>query len=162
MLSELAKQDLIALRQQGFQPTDEEVVKLNDIALRLERGKHTTPANAPRVAFAGNVVLHEPTIGALKWWHDFGRDSARSADTSLLTYFFMLAHATNLEKLKALEQAGEIQLAVAEWASKVEATEEELWRALMYVKYGTRDNVQLHKETEEKMTNEESMNSMWM
>ena len=100
MFSELAKQDLISLRQQGFEPTDEEVVKLNDIALRLERGKHTTPANAPRVAFAGNVVFHEPTIGSIKWWHDFGRDSARSSDTSLLTYFFMLAHATNLEKLK--------------------------------------------------------------
>lgn len=65
MLTETAKNDLAALRQQGFKPTDEEVVALNDLAIRIERGKDTTPANMPRVAFAGNIVLHEPTVGAM-------------------------------------------------------------------------------------------------
>lgn len=65
MLTETAKNDLAALRAAGFSPTDEEIVKLNDLAIRIERGKDTTPANMPRVAFAGNVVLHEPTIGAI-------------------------------------------------------------------------------------------------
>lgn len=78
MFSELAKQDLISLRQQGFQPTDEDVIKLNDLAMKIEHGKDTTVANAPRIAFAGNVVLHEPTIGALQWWFNFGRNSAQS------------------------------------------------------------------------------------
>ncbi len=162
MFSELAKNDLIALRQQGFEPTDEDVVKLNDLALRIERGKHTTPANAPRVAFAGNVVLHEPTIGAIKWWHDFGRESAQSDDTRLLTYFFMLAHSTKLDVLEKLEQPEEIQNAISEWAKKVNATEDELWRALMYVKYGLEDKTSMRKEVEAKMNDEETMNSIWV
>lgn len=65
MLAETARLDLAALRAAGFSPTDEEIIKLNDIALRIEHGKDTTAVNAPRTAFAGNVVLHEPTIGAL-------------------------------------------------------------------------------------------------
>lgn len=136
MLSELAKNDLAALRQQGFCPTDEEVVKLNDIALRIERGKDTTPANAPRVAFAGNIVLHEPTIGFIKWWYDFGKDSAKSDAVRILTYVFGLVHARRLDVLSKLQTSDEIGDAVAEWAKGVNATENEIWRAMMYVKYG--------------------------
>ena len=68
MLTELARQDLKALRAQGFNPTDEEIVALNDLAIRIERGQNTTPYNMPRIGFAGSCVLHEPTVGALQWW----------------------------------------------------------------------------------------------
>lgn len=65
MLSKMAKSDLDALRQGGHHPTDEDIIRLNDLALKIERGKDTTPANMPRIAFAGNIILHEPTIGAM-------------------------------------------------------------------------------------------------
>ena len=83
MLTETAKNDLAALRAAGFAPTDEEVIKLNDLAIRIERGKETTPANMPRVAFAGNVVLHEPTTAAIEWWNDVGRDADFTTDGRL-------------------------------------------------------------------------------
>lgn len=137
MLSELAKTDLAALRQSGFSPTDEEVVKLNDLALEIERGRETTPANHPRFAFAGSVVLHEPTIGALEWWAQFGKDAAFTDGGRLMTYFFMMAHARNVEYLNTLERASDIRKAVKEWKRRVDATQEELWRACLYVKHGT-------------------------
>lgn len=136
MLSEMAKNDLLALRQQGLTPTDEEIIALNDIALRLEHGKETTPANAPRVAFAGNVVFHEPTLGALEWWYAFGSSAPRSTKWRVYTYFFMLANAKNLDYLDTLETPKAINKAVAKWLKGVSATEAELWRALWYVKFG--------------------------
>jgi hypothetical protein len=59
----MAKADLDALRASGCNPTDEEIVELNSLAQKIERGKETTPQNMPRIAVVGNTVLHEPTIG---------------------------------------------------------------------------------------------------
>ena len=136
MLTQTAKNDLAALRASGFNPTDEEIVQLNDLALKIERGKETTPANMPRVAFAGNVVLHEPTIGGIQWWNDFGRDASLSNQWRMFTYLFMLANAKNLELLDGLQTPKQINKAVKKWMKTVDATEDELWRALLYVKFG--------------------------
>lgn len=136
MLSQLAKADLDALRKSGFAPTDEEVVRLNDLALEIERGKDTTPANHPRFAFAGSVVLHEPTIGAIEWWEQFGKDAAWTNDGKLMTYFFMMAHARKVDYLSTLDSPSAIRKAVKEWKRRVDATQEELWRACLYVKHG--------------------------
>ena len=135
MLSELAKSDLAALRQAGYCPTDEEVVKLNDLALAIERGKDTTPANHPRYAFAGSVVLHEPTVGALEWWIQFGQDSSNTNDGRLMTYFFMMANARHVGYLEKLQRPIDIRKAVKSWKSRIDATVEELWRACLYVKH---------------------------
>jgi len=162
MFSELAKQDLIALRQQGFEPTDEDVIRLNDLAMKIEHGKDTTVVNAPRTAFAGNVVLHEPTIGALRWWFDFGKDSAQSDRGQMNTQFFMLANARNLEYLNTLENDVDIRKAVKKWMKGVQATEGELWRALLYVKdaYSTfNDADEQRANTEE---DDEILDRLWM
>lgn len=136
MFSELAKQDLIALRQQGFRPTDEDVIKLNDLALAIERGKNTTPANMPRIGFAGNVILHEPTIGALIWWNQYGVEATTNVKQKMLTYYFMLANSRQLDVLNKLEKPHDINKAVKKWSRTIDATDAELWRALWYVKYG--------------------------
>lgn len=102
MFSELAKNDLIALRQQGFEPTDEEIIKLNDLGMQIEVGKDTTIVNHPRFAYAGNIVFHEPTIGALEWWWSVGHDAAWTAKGQLHTHFFMLAHARDIGLLCTL------------------------------------------------------------
>jgi len=38
MLAKAAREDLKALRANGYSPTDEDIVALNDLALRIERG----------------------------------------------------------------------------------------------------------------------------
>lgn len=138
MFAKLSRSDLKRLRSAGFSPTDEDVVRLNDLAVRIERGKETTVANMPRIAFAGNVVLHEPTIGALEWWHNFGRDAAWSTRGKLDTYYWCLAHATNPNAFDGLEEASKIRKTVRRWKCGVFATDGELWRALLWVKSGER------------------------
>ena len=123
MFAEMAKRDIARLRAEGYLPTDEEVIRLNDLAVLIEKGKETTPANHPRFAFAGNVVLHEPTIGALEWWWAYGQDAFWLSGWKLRAHYFMLAHARRLDILKA-------------WLRGVGATDDELFRALMYVKHG--------------------------
>lgn len=145
MLSALAKSDLERLRRAGFSPTDEEIVRLNDLGVRIERGKNTTVANMPRIAFAGNVVLHEPTIGAIVWWHNFGRDASWTTRGKLDTYYWTLANATDPEAFDGLEDAAEIRRRVRQWKRKVFATEGELWRALLWVKSGETVNVEGEK-----------------
>lgn len=136
MLAKLARTDLEILRRAGHSPTDEQVVRLNALAIRIERGKNTTVANAPRIANAGNVVLHEPTVGALEWWHNYGRDAAWTTRGKLSTYYWMLAHACEPDAFEGLERAADIRKRVRAWRRRVFATEGELWRALLWVKSG--------------------------
>ena len=68
MLSKMAMEDIAALRADGIDVPPREVVRLNALGLRVERG--TVSAYmfaAPRVAFLGGSVLHEPTLGAEMW-----------------------------------------------------------------------------------------------
>lgn len=160
MLSELAKSDLAALRAAGFSPTDEEIIRLNDLALMIERGRDTTPANHPRYAFAGTVVLHEPTIGALEWWFQFGRDAARTNDGRLMTYFFMMAHARNVAYLQTMQTPTEIRKAVKQWKSRIDATMDELWRACLYVKNGD-ESAAGKQEMHTSMDDDQQLDILW-
>lgn len=139
MLAQTAKIDLAALRAAGCEPTDEQIVRLNDLALRIERGQETTPENHPRIAFAGNVVLHEPTIGAVEWWLQYGKRAANDPEDLLHVYFFMMAHARRLEVLDGLEAPGDVMKAVKAWMKKVDATDSELLRAMIWAKCGDGD-----------------------
>ena len=136
MFSELAKNDLLRLREQGYSPTDEEIIALNDLAVQIENGKETTIANHPRFAYAGNVVFHEPTVGALEWWWEYGLDAAWTMKGQLHTHFFMLAHARDVELLQSLTTPKSINKAVKIWLKGVAATDDEMLRAMLYVKHG--------------------------
>lgn len=103
MLTKTAEIDLNALRSAGYSPTDDEVVKLNDLALRIERGKDLTPASMPRIAMAGSIVLHQPTIGAEIWWTDYGKDLFMVSRRKLLAYAFMCAHSRDVKLLNSLQ-----------------------------------------------------------
>lgn len=164
MLSKMAKSDLDALRQGGHHPTDEDIIRLNDLALKIERGKDTTPANMPRIAFAGNIILHEPTIGAMQWWNDYGQDACFSNKGRLMTHYFSLAHAKDVEYLNTLTKPSDIRKAVGEWKKKVDATEDELWRALCWVKYGNGD-IDENPNKEKilsSLDDQEQMDMLWM
>lgn len=163
MISEIAKNDLKRLRENGFNPTDEEIIKLNDIGIRIEAGKQTTPANHPRIGFAGNIAIHEPTIGGVLWYEDFGKDSARSDKTRMLTYLFMLAHCRNLDYLTSLEKPEEIQKCVKKWSKTVDATEMEIWRAILWVKFGEAgmDLEEVNK-IKDDIDNEDLLKHLWM
>lgn len=164
MLSKMAKNDLMSLREQGYQPTDEEIIKLNDLALKIERGKETTPANMPRIAFAGNIILHEPTIGSMQWWNDYGQDACFSNKGRLMTHYFSLFHAKDVEYLNTLTKPCDIRKAVREWKKTVDATEDELWRALCWVKWGNGDMDENPNKEKilSSIDDQEQMDMLWM
>ena len=68
VLSRMAMDDCDALRADGINVPPREVVRLNALGLRAELGPATwRDYAAPRVAFLGDCVLHEPTLGAEMW-----------------------------------------------------------------------------------------------
>lgn len=72
----------------------------------------------------------------------------------------MLAHSRKLDVLTQLDNVKDIKKAVKEWKKKIDATEDELFRAMMYVKG---DNIdELHDEKKENLTDDEIMNKLWM
>lgn len=93
--------------------------------------------HAPRTAVAGNIVFFEPTLGALEWWNEFGRHAALNDTTAVNLYFFMLAHAKDVSYLDSLKDGDNIRKQLKTWLKGVAATQEQLWRALMYVKFGS-------------------------
>lgn len=162
MTSKTAKIDIEALIKDGYKPTIDEIIRLNDLGVSIEMGKETTPANYPRMGFAGNVVLFEPTIGAILWWEEYGSNSTINNKGKILTYFFMLAHSRRIDVLEQLTKPKDIRKAVKEWAKNCGATEKELWRACMYVKFGTKEVEEEYKAyVDSTIEQEERMNHLW-
>lgn len=164
-LAKTAKIDLENLRVGGYTPTDEEVIQLNDLAVRIERGKDTTPANAPRIAFAGDVVLHEPTVGSIEWWNNYGKDACGSDRMRLMTHYYMLAYANRPDVLNETQHPKDISKAVKKWMKNLGATEDELWRALIWVKYGDKDmptDDPNHDAIQTTLQSEDEMKTLWM
>ena len=147
----------------GCEPTDAEIVELNDLALRIERGKFTTPINHPRIGFANDVVIHEPTIGAMEWWNDYGKDTFITYKWRLYCYFFCLHHSRNLDVLDKLHDYKSIREAVRKWVKTLNCTDVELWRALLWVKFGSDDSYKIEQDDyiNNTLKDEKKMDLVW-
>lgn len=79
-------QDIEALRADGIDVPPREVVRLNVFGLRVEHGPESPDVSAaPRVAFLGDAVLREPTLGADMWLRQTA--DAFSLDDDAQTWF---------------------------------------------------------------------------
>lgn len=68
MISKTAMEDIAALGADGIEVPPREVVRLNALGLRVDRGADSAAlSEAPRVAFLGDAVLREPTLGSDMW-----------------------------------------------------------------------------------------------
>ena len=157
----MAKNDLMSLREQGYQPTDEEIIKLNDLALKIERGKETTPSNMPRIAVVGNVVLHEPTIGSIQWWENFGKNASYCDEMKMMVYYWTLTYATEVDYLNKFKSHREIFKEVKKWSKKLTCTEEQLWKGLLWVKFGGDNDNPNDQKVKEILDDEQTMNYIW-
>ena len=157
----MAKNDLMSLREQGYQPTDEEIIKLNDLALKIERGKETTPSNMPRIAVVGNVVLHEPTIGSIQWWENFGKNASYGDEMKMMVYYWTLTYATEVDYLNKFKSHREIFKEVKKWSKKLTCTEEQLWKGLLWVKFGGDNDNPNDQKVKEILDDEQTMNYIW-
>lgn len=73
MISETAMEDIAKLRADGIEVPPREVIRLNALGLKLERGADSPECYAaPRVAFVRGVTFNEPTLGAEMWMRRAG------------------------------------------------------------------------------------------
>ncbi len=139
MVAELARGDWEDLRAAGLEPTLEDFDRLNLLAVRLEAGAETTPANHPRIGWAGDVPFHEPTVCAIMWLNDCARRASGDAETQQTFFWFACAHATTPSAFGGLETPEAIERAVKKWLRSVPCTVREMERAVRYAAWGLDD-----------------------
>lgn len=139
MVAELARGDWEDLRAAGLPATLEDFDRLNQLALRLEAGPETTPANHPRIGWAGDVPFYEPTCAALMWLQDFARRVPCDAETQQTFYYFALAHGRTPAAFDALTAPDKIETRVKAWLRGLPCTVAEMARACNYAAFGFDD-----------------------
>lgn len=95
MISNLAKETIEAWQGEGLAPTFEDAVRLNALGLKIEKEPRSAEFSAlPRVAFLGDWVLTEPTVG--KWlWIDSALAVVRADGADLKRELEVVAYAMN-------------------------------------------------------------------
>lgn len=92
MLSLTARDDINELTAQGARLSPAEVVRLNALALKFERGPMAFDTWAlPRAAFCGSLTFREPTLGHQLWLVNISRSF--KTETDAITYFIVEAFA---------------------------------------------------------------------
>ena len=141
MVAKLARDDFEDLRAEGLNPTLDDFERLNQLAVRLEDGAETTPANHPRIGWAGDIPFYEPTAAALMWLQDFARRVPADDETQQTFFYFALAHGRTPEVFEGLENPKAIGKAVKAWLRTVPCTVREMERACHYAAWGIDDAV---------------------
>lgn len=164
MTSDLAREDLEDLRAEGLTPTDEDVIRLHALALKISDGPETTAFNAPRWATAGGVVFWEPTMAA-RYWYGYAKQFAADAETEDVFFAFACAKGRERGYLDALRDREAIERAVRGFAESFTGTPQEMERAVYYAAVGVdeaepeKTGIQKQREAEEaKWTDREQRN----
>ena len=135
MFSDLAKCDLEDLRAEGLKPTDEDIIRLNTLALQISNGVETTAFNLPRFAIAGGVMFWEMTFAALEWYHTM-RQIAPDEETKDRLLAFASANGRKRGFFAPLYDPKAATDAVNKFYADLPATWEEVVRAVGYATLG--------------------------
>lgn len=164
MTSDLAAGDLEDLRAEGLTPTDDDVIRLHALALKISDGPETTAFNTPRWGTAGGVVFWEPTMAA-RFWYGYAKQFADDQDTEDWLFAFACAKGRDRNFLDTLHDPEEIECALGCFISSITATKEEVERAVYYATMGEGEVVaektelqKQHDAEEEKRTDKEQRN----
>lgn len=139
MVAELAREDYEDMLAEGLRPTLDDFERLNQLAVRLEDGAETTPANHPRIGWAGDVPFYEPTAAALMWLQDYARRVPCDEETQQSFFYFALAHGRDPAVFEKLIEPNAIGKAVKAWLRKLPYTVREMERACRYAAWGLDD-----------------------
>ena len=157
MLSDLAKADLADLRAEGLAPSDEDIVRLNALALKISDGPETTAYNAPRFAVAGGHVFWQPTMAA-HFWYSFAKRLADDENSEDWLFAFACANGRRWAFLDNLRDPEKIKSALEDFVSSCTATKDEVMNAVCYAALGhdaTPEKTDLAKEREKHLTPDE-------
>lgn len=136
MVSELAMEDIEALRADGVEVTPRDVVRLNAFGLKVERGSRSAEFHVmPRVAFLGDVAFREPTIADDLWLE---RVSAIYDTDHPQTLLFLRAVSLSSSELPDPTDRAALRAAVAAFCDGpcAKYTLQQLGAAVMYAVAG--------------------------
>lgn len=141
MVSKTAEADVEDMRDAGLEPTFRDVIRLNALALRVEGLKAGFAlSELPRVAFLGDAVFREPTIGSEIWLQSasrlFDEDDAE-------TFMMLRAFSLSMEQGKLPDPNDEKSTLEALQSfrdSLAFATIPQLMAAVGYAMHGFRDS----------------------
>ena len=93
MVSKTAQADIEDMWEQGLKPTFHDIIRLNALALRVERKQaQFALSEMPRAAKLGDVVFREPTIGSEIWFSSASRFfTVEQMETFILLRAFSLS-----------------------------------------------------------------------
>ena len=134
VISDLAAMDLDRLRADGLTPSDEDIIRLHALALKISDGPERTCWRKPRHARVAGEILWEPTIAALLWL-DHAASVDCGVDDDILTAY-ACATGRDPEALSALTRPRDIRRAVRAWLRTLGCTVPELMAAAAYAVEG--------------------------
>lgn len=145
MVSDTAESDIEDMIARGLKPTVRDIIRLNSVALRFERGVHAAEYFAlPRVAYIGDLVLYQPTI-AHELWLDKVRQVVETDDDSDFACRVYASSHQDATSLVDPYRPKEVKKAVEECLAKFgKCTFEQVRLALEYVESGDRGETGEH------------------
>ena len=158
MTSKMAIEDIYTLKKEGVDVTPEQIIKLNELGLRVERPDSWDGLGTlPRVAFVGEVVFNEPTVGAELWFQDMLRIYGED-DSAVILALRVVQCTTRWDLLPDPQQAESVKRFMEEARSRLEgATYRQVMAALDWCVLGGRetfDELKEEKSDEEKSEKE--------
>ena len=134
MLSEMAAEDIKYLEGLGVTLTPGQIVRLNDLALRVTHGKASADfLHAPRVAWIGSEhVFHEPTIAMCMWLRDYA-SQWWSGDKMLIATAWASSQCRVRGVFDRHTDKRTAERAIKKWRKTLVCTERQMLAAIMYV-----------------------------
>lgn len=136
MLSRMAAEDIKYLSGLGISLTPDKIVRLNSLALKVEFGAESSSLiHCPRVAWAGDVPIYEPSIQLQVWFRDFAMVwwSGQSLELAL---FWACNHSSAPGFFSAWNNERETRKEIEKWQRGLTCTVEQLKNALNYALNG--------------------------
>ena len=134
MLSEMAAEDIKYLEGLGVTLTPCQIVRLNDLALRVTHGKASADfLHAPRVAWIGSEhVFHEPTIAMCMWLRDYA-SQWWSGDKMLIATAWASSQCRVRGVFDRYTDKRTAEREIKKWRKTLVCTERQMLAAIMYV-----------------------------
>jgi hypothetical protein len=158
MVSELAQADIAELEAQGIRLALQEIIRLNELGLRCERGARSADvAASPRIGWAASVPIHEPTSQVEEWMEDYAERFAADDDSYSAMLLFACAHAREqgFFDRSELHSPRGVREEIKRWKKTAVATKREFAVALHYAVYGDDPGADVVPVSSEKAGHEE-------
>lgn len=139
MVSSLAISDVRGLVSSGVVLTPEEIIRLNDLAVAIERVQDVAETcEAPRVAWLGNTPVYQRTIAAESWYSKYACRWWRG-DSLYYALAWCCAHAIEPGFFADYTDEKTTRKTIVEWWRSLSVTKAQTEAALVYVMFGELD-----------------------